>query len=228
MNRVFNIHTPEELHPDLQPYVEDEPELGGFPMLRHPLVYSIPYHPNLNAALNEQYKYKREGLAAALQLKNYSQFVWLYERPYRLEAFFGVAYLMEDEQYWSLLGEIWTDSENIGATLSSWRVALRVPRSKTWYFMNEDDREALEKLPEIFTIYRGTQEGVPLGLSWTLDPDKAAWFANRFKPPQPLVLKGTVSKANVFAYLEGRGEQEIVVLPEHVAIEVQTGEEIDG
>jgi hypothetical protein len=54
------------------------------------------------------------------------------------------------------------------------------------------------------------------GLSWTLDREKAQWFANRWlslKRRRPIVLQTVARKADVMAYFAGRNEQEIVVHP---------------
>jgi len=58
--------------------------------------------------------------------------------------------------------------------------------------------------------------GTADGFSWTLDEEKARWFAARSSMETPLLARGTVSRRDVFAYLSGRGEQEIVCLPENV------------
>jgi hypothetical protein len=51
------------------------------------------------------------------------------------------------------------------------------------------------------------------GLSWTLDRDKAIWFAKRFSMlPRltPRLVEGFVHKRHVLAYFGGRKEKEIV------------------
>jgi hypothetical protein len=51
------------------------------------------------------------------------------------------------------------------------------------------------------------------GLSWTLNKDKALFFARRFKPPQPILATALLRKRDVLAYLPDRDEEEIVCLP---------------
>ncbi|HZU42965.1 MAG TPA: hypothetical protein VE994_09860 [Terriglobales bacterium] len=75
-----------------------------------------------------------------------------------------------------------------------------------------------------FTVYRGVQNGVPRGISWTLDPDVARRFASR-SGLGGTVYKTVVKRSDVYAYVSdvaGRqGEKEVLlVLPDHHPIEV--------
>lgn len=83
----------------------------------------------------------------------------------------------------------------------------------------------MRDLPNSFIIYRGTsrQEVVSqdYGLSWTWNIRTARFFANRFKHVRkesggPIVLRADVKKADVWAYLEGRKEYEVIVSPDKV------------
>jgi hypothetical protein len=75
----------EDLDPELEPYLETN-ELG-WTMLRHPLVYSMFHHDRLNALVNKQLHAKLEELDKAIAERNYTKFVYLHERPYRIDAF---------------------------------------------------------------------------------------------------------------------------------------------
>jgi hypothetical protein len=86
------------------------------------------------------------------------------------------------------------------------------------------DREKLlaagDSLPDgdSFTVYRGVS-GVGKqrrlrGWSWTVDQEKAEWFANRLCLRHPAVLRATVRRDEVFAYYDGKGEQEFICQPE--------------
>jgi hypothetical protein len=96
-----------ELLPELKPYVS----LGG--SLLHPLVKFHCYASIGNAACNDAYLDKVAFLADCRVRRDWEQFVWLYQRPYRLEAFAAIARNLSDESYWSLLASLWTDSENL-------------------------------------------------------------------------------------------------------------------
>ena len=48
-------------------------------------------------------------------------------------------------------------------------------------------------------------------MSWTLDPERARWFANRWRPAPPLVVRANFPKAAVLAYFGDPDERELVV-----------------
>jgi len=77
-----------------------------------------------------------------------------------------------------------------------------------------------EPLPDgdKFTVYRGVAgKGCKRrvrGFSWTLDYEKAEWFANRFNYfGDPAVFQATIDRADVLAYTNQRNEQEIICRP---------------
>lgn len=201
--------TPEELSPELRRYLTPAGEIP-FPTLRHPLVFSVPYYEPLNKHLNLQLKSKQEALETAKPHK----YVFLHERPYRVDAFEDIEDSLSNKEYWELLGSIWTDSENIWQNQERWVELLASRRKNQRYFMDADERKALKALPDLLTVYRGAAKGVNEdGLSWTLDEAKAKWFSGRLrrKGEVPKVLKRTIHKSEVFAYLLGRDESEIIL-----------------
>lgn len=89
-------------------------------------------------------------------------------------------------------------------------------------FDGDEARRAFEALPDQVTIYRGTAEAEAdsreYGVCWTIDRDKAEWFATkhgRFRntASAPVVLSANVNRADVCGLLWDRGEKEVLVLP---------------
>ena len=81
--------------------------------------------------------------------------------------------------------------------------------------ITEEDRNVTE-LPDNFDVYRaGTKEG----LSWTIDIEKGKWFHVRNKEvfevedKHNYFLKMNVNKDEVIFYTNGRGEKEVVLIP---------------
>lgn len=70
-------------------------------------------------------------------------------------------------------------------------------------------------------IYRGQLAGAPVGLAWSTDRFVAEKFAlsggGRSTMLGGKVLEGTCDPRDVLGWLTGRGESEVVVLPENVA-----------
>jgi hypothetical protein len=200
-----------ELVPELERYLTRLK--NGMLVLQHPLVYSVPHFPQLNDLMNRHLKEKQEKLKQALRDKDYSTYVFAHERPYRLNGFGEVQDLLGDVEYWELLADIWTDSENIHQNKDVWELCLSSHRTARERFMSAEERKHFNRLPETLTIFRGCQRRNRNGLSWTLERDKAAWFAQRFSHGgKPIVLEKQVNKADVFAYKDNRNEREIILV----------------
>ena len=136
----------------------------------------------------------------------------MHERPYRLNAFTLIQSKLSDTQYWSLLSDIWTDTENQWQGLDNWKQLLSSKRPSRHYLMNEEEFNLLQSLPENVVIYRGCQKGInENGLSWTLDKSIAQWFSNRIeRDGEPIVLERTVPKSDIIAVFTGRNESEVI------------------
>lgn len=208
--------TIEALNPDLLPYVENG-HLG--PMIRHPLVFAIPLFPGTAAQLNEQLKYKKEYLAKAITEKDWVKTIALIEKPYRIHTTIELGPEMDEKSYWNCVLHSWTASENIFEVKDVLKVLFQLPRPlPIWNLMNKDEIIVLENLPDEIEIYRGSNQNDYLGWSWTLDRDKAKWFARRWNSEVKILVEGKVKKSKVIAYFDCRNESEIVTEPESVHI----------
>jgi hypothetical protein len=201
----------EELSPELEAYFE---RFEGLPTIRHPLVYSILHDSKLNAFVNAQLAFKKDAVAKAFTRRMWSRYILLHEKPHRLDAFRRIEGFLTDTEYWSLLGECWTGSENLfqEVNLKSLLSADRPSRSG---IMHADEQAFLNGLPPRIRIYRGHGTRNAKGLSWTLSPGRATWFANR-EGPSGKVRCGYCSRTNVIAVFLRRAEMEVVILPENV------------
>jgi hypothetical protein len=80
-------------------------------------------------------------------------------------------------------------------------------------------RDCGSELPEgeWFTIFRGVSGPRHArrvrSYSWTLDPEKAKWFATRFHLADPAVYVARVRRNEVLAYCDEREEKEVVCRP---------------
>lgn len=196
----------EPLHPDLEEHLITT-DFGR--MVHHPLVIEHSPRP---AMVNYRYEAKRKALHEAMNDSNWHQAVWLHERPYRLDAFMSISDLLDDDNYWSLLADIWIDSENIWQNLDQWRQLFESTRSGSP--MTDEEEAALAAMPDPVPVYRGgVEDANEYGLSWTTDRERAEWFAVRMTADDEVgvVLDGLVAKKDVAAYFTGRGENEIVV-----------------
>lgn len=204
---------PEELDPELKAYLEEDGPFG--PSIRHPLVYDIVYSPVKSAHVNGMLRHKKGALAKAQAEENWQTYLYLHERPYRFDAFVEIQDYLSDEQYWELLGDIWIDSENIWQNGQEWVDLMTTEdRPSREHIMGSSDRGLWKLLPDELTVYRGFQfDGGEESLSWTLESDRAVWFAKRHqhKGSAAWVATGKVKKENVIAFFTGRNEAEVVV-----------------
>jgi len=83
------------------------------------------------------------------------------------------------------------------------------------------DWRTLRALPDRLTVYRGAKDWNRNGMSWTLDPYRAAYFATHHNDsgmmctlgPDHLgfVMERTVRKSSVLFYTSDRSEDEVVL-----------------
>lgn len=210
-----------ELVPDLELYRTRHPALGF--VLQHPLVYFVPFFPQMAAYANEMLRQKEAALKAAIENKGWGKAVFLHERPWRCEAFSRHADHMDDTDYWSLLAQIYTDSENVDENFETWADLLTSSRPGRAAFMHADEQAFLSRLPEEIQVYRGGADESVTDFSWTVDEGVAAWFAQRTVDlaggsGPGVVLEGRVLKRDVIGFKNNRDEAEIVVAPECVEI----------
>ena len=94
---------------------------------------------------------------------------------------------------------------------------VKMFRTATPYpLMPEEDLEVLRSMPKEFVVWRGASSASRYrerGFSWTLDRDRAEWFAlaNAFEG-EPLVLEARIRRESVLLY--SPFEQEVVVNPQ--------------
>lgn len=215
----------EDLHPDLVPWLDEDGPLGS--CLRHPLVYSIAHSPVQNAMVNRRFEAQLKAKNEALKAGNWRQYVWLFERPWRLEAFASISWHLEGPNYWEMLGQVWSDTENAWQNMDEWHELLTADPEGREMMSSPDVRCVFSLPPEqggllpMTQVYRGyCHDSAAAGFSWTLDKARARWFAGRLRDkladPPARIISGQVAREHVLAYITSRDEQEIVCLPENV------------
>jgi hypothetical protein len=208
------------LHDDLVPWVQEATVLGR--LVHSPLVIASIFS-NEYDLINRMYLRKKDALEEALKERRWDAVIWLHERPYRFNALHQ--YLGDDlaqrdpKAYWSAVGKVWVDSENIWQNLDDWRDTWQpVLDEEINYAMSKEQRQRLSSMPDLIPIWRGfTHKDGLDGLSWSFDKEAAIWFARRFSDGQcrnPRLASGLAPKNKVLALLDR--EDEIVILPEDV------------
>ena len=119
---------PEELDRELLPF------LGGSPIglvLKAPLVFMVPYLPELASITNRAYRTKREAVAQAEAEGKWQKVLWLHEKPYRMTVFLRVREDMSDRGYWQALGSLWLETEDLHEDQDEW-VAAPTASQPAW------------------------------------------------------------------------------------------------
>jgi len=216
---MMKMHTTkEELLPELKGAIQGD-------NIRHPLVYS---HATPCAYNNFLLLQKKQIVEEAEKNGDWVEFVFTHERPYRVDAIKQIQSKMDDETYWQILAEVYTDSENLRQNQGSIRQLLTAKRPQREAMMHDEEKAIVQGLPDSVTVYRGYGFTNSKGWSWTLEKEKAVWFAERFAclGGVPRVATGKVSKKDIIAYFDGREEKEIVCDPKTI-LEIVT-ERLDG
>jgi hypothetical protein len=158
-----------------------------------------------------------------------------------LRYWFGVSMLVGSHARLPLLEALWPvlKVHERPAVFASWFDGRDVPeqcyefllralsefkRSGERIFDSQKARERFAGLPNVVEIHRGGAEkeamGERLGVSWTLDRDKAIGFAmlSRFHngSHHPVLMTARVSRAAVAGFLVERAEDEVLVVPDDI------------
>lgn len=135
-------------------------------------------------------------------------------KPYWVTLASHMRRLITDEREWgTLVKYVWINTEFPHQTPTEELLALFEGVRKD-FLMEELDYADYEKLPEEMTVYRGLQgpKAKVRGLSWTLDPAVASWFAQRFNKAGR-VFEARIRKKDVLFFTDACGEKEVVLNP---------------
>ncbi len=192
-------------------------------MIDNPLINTEWNTDNNAAELNKRYLKRK---AAATQYKaehQWSKYLFLHHRSYRFRVFNSIKNHLSDREYWNLLRDVWVDHEFLCDKKYLIKKLLTSNRPGRKNIMKHQELKAFNRLSDNFLIYRGYEKGRGLGWSWTLNMDKAIWFASRWyqsdrNDSKPRILMSKANKKDVIAYFLSRNEDEIVIDPHKVNI----------
>ena len=141
-------------------------------------------------------------------------------KPYALTFLRYVAPHLSKSDYSTILADAWIRSENPNsdANVSRQKLVSMFKDADPTVLMDADELKEYRGLPDRVTIYRGvtSYNGKNIkALSWTLDYDKAAWFAHRFGE-EGTVYEAQIAQPHVLAYFGRRNEAEVIVDPRYL------------
>ncbi len=149
---------------------------------------------------DEQAKW-REQIKATIEESDLRGICLMLNKPYILTFISYIESMLSDEELGMILGTFWTAIENItgDSNVNGMEIVKWFKRADKKSLMNEEELLVYESLPEEVTVYRGVtsyNRKKEKALSWTLDYEKAVWFANRFSTGTGEVWTMTVPKEN--------------------------------
>lgn len=200
----------EPLNPELEARMS---VVSGLKQIHHPLMIEIMPNKRLYAFYNKRLEVKKQAIAKYLSEKKLSSYVFMHEKPYRLDAFIEFVEMTnypKDQEYWETISDIWRTVENIWQQKAEWKSVL--VSENNHLFMTKEEREFLNALPDEVTVYRGCNIKNEDGYSYTLSIETAQFFSKRIGCKDGYIIKKVVPKKNIFAYTDGRNESEIIIL----------------
>jgi hypothetical protein len=159
-----------------------------------------------------------------------------------LRYWFGVSMLVSSHVRIQLLEALWPvlKAHERPEVFASWFNREDVPsqcyefllqalgefrRSGQRIFDGQKARERFAELADVVTIYRGGMENEAtderLGISWTLNRDKAIGFATAFRNSsyQAALMTARVSRGAIAGFLVERAEDEVLVVPDDICLD---------
>lgn len=140
----------------------------------------------------------------------------------RFKTFLEIKDLLNDKDYWKILSEAYTGSDNLYHLKEEVKEAFLEDRPYQKHLMNKEDLKVYKSLPERLIIYRGMTieelQSKNFGVSWTLSKERAEFFAytygRNFSTDNKLktVHQLEVSKVEILAYFGDRNEQEVIYI----------------
>ena len=117
--------------------------------------------------------------------------------------------LLSNPRYWEMLKIVWVAAGHT-AVAGEFRRYMQSSRPCQNYFMTPEEHEELRQMAFPLKVYRACNSENDGGISWTTNIEVAIEFATRAKNAK--ILAYEVTRNEVFAYINRRGEDEIIIL----------------
>lgn len=192
----------------MRPYVLFQGNVVMFPHEEPTIVTRENYRKTVHRLVEVVAKMARESKDPLISI------MIMISSPYRIQYLHLIKDLLNPKELSEQLGWVWVQTEyphQYDLKMLTGLFEIADKRS----LMNDEELKGLDYMPEMVDVYRGTQseKAKVRGMAWTLDKDKAIWFANRWKTLRGKVYRATIPKTAIYAYFKGRNEEEIVLNP---------------
>lgn len=149
------------------------------------------------------------------KVDNYYNFTILVTPPYKLAFLKHTKEYLDKEDFSTFLINAWTEDEhaNSNVNVSKRELVGYFKKAIKENIMEKEELDIYSRLDEVVTVYRGVtsyNKNNIKTLSWTLDKEKAKWFAHRFDE-EGKVYVAKINKEDILAYCDRRNEKEIIL-----------------
>ena len=149
------------------------------------------------------------------EAKNVYHIYYLLNDSYRLLFLVDVAQYLSQEDYSVILADAWVGCEyaNMDANVSKKEILEHFKKADKEKLMSESELEIYDGLDESVVVYRGVSsknKSNVKALSWTLNFEKAKWFAERWGK-RGTIYSAVIDKKDILAYFDSKSEDEVVV-----------------
>ena len=177
----------------------------------------------------QKINFKKQELDKAIEQQNWDKVFMLVEKPFRLNWLEeNIDLIKDDKQYYNFLKDAYMMTEFPMNGFSNYRDLLDLfyARKNSKLMLDKDELELLNSLPNEVKIWRGVKvddvlDDDNIGLSFTLNKDKAIWFAERFAQAgvsQAILIEAVVKRDDILSIFLNRDEEEVIVNPEDIKI----------
>ena len=195
---IYERHEP--LRQELHEYLDKTP-CGLF--IRHPFCNDSIRDINRCAAIHARIDRQTAKANACFEAGDYEGYLRCVDLTFRPDFLKKDAWLFSDAQYWRLLRTTYDDQKHTACHREVFETLFADERPSREHLMTAEERKALARLPDVFTVYRGFgDEEYADGIAWTLHRPAALWYAHR-DFGYPAIRVARIRKADVYAYLEG-------------------------
>ena len=177
----------------------------------------------------QKINFKQGQLDEAISQQNWDKVFMLIEKPFRLSWLEeNIDLIKDDKQYYNFLKDAYMMTEFPMNGFSNYRDLLHLLYAKDnpKLMMDKEELKLLNSLPNEVKIWRGVKvddvlDEDNIGLSFTLNKDKAIWFAERFAQAgvsQAILIEAVVKRVDILSIFLNRDEEEVIVNPEYIKI----------
>jgi len=195
-----------------------ENDVGNFGIVYHPFFNNtyIAYDGELIDIFKEKDKFNKyvQELKNHIKIqKEVYKIVALVNKPYRIFYLYLIKDYLNNETFANLLKDCYTETEfpNKDVNVSVQKIKEMFQSADKNLIMDNNEKIVYNNLNKEVTIYRGfCSKKYYNALSWTLDFEKAKFFATRFNNRKGCIYQANIQKEDIFAYLDCRNEKEII------------------